>query len=202
MEADTVSFGLIAPAIYGQSPKQQPLGSLVLPGAYEVRLIAGGTTLTQKLTVVNDPRSEASAADLTAQFAQEQRLMHGIGNSRFAIDVIGRVRTAARTAVATHSGANAALQALDRAGAAVITTLAGNRGFASILADLEYADMRPAPSVIAAIDTACAKGDQSLARYRDFLEKDLAAFNTALTAAGGTAIAAPQRPVTTACVAR
>ena len=31
-EADTVSFGIIAPAIKGRSPKQQAVGPLVLPG--------------------------------------------------------------------------------------------------------------------------------------------------------------------------
>lgn len=50
-------------------------GPRVLPGVYQVRLTAaGGKTLTQKLTVVNDPRSKATAADLAKQFALAQQI--------------------------------------------------------------------------------------------------------------------------------
>ncbi len=41
----------------------------VMPGAYTVRLIAGGETLSKPLTVVMDPRVKTSPADLEQQFA-------------------------------------------------------------------------------------------------------------------------------------
>ena len=40
----------------------------VMPGAYSVRLIAGGKTLTQPLTIVMDSRVKTPAADLQKQF--------------------------------------------------------------------------------------------------------------------------------------
>ncbi len=40
----------------------------VLPGMYKVRLIAGGKTLSEPLTVVMDPRVKTPMADLEAQF--------------------------------------------------------------------------------------------------------------------------------------
>jgi len=40
----------------------------VMPGTFTVRLIAGGETLTQKLTVIMDPRVKTSLADLQQQF--------------------------------------------------------------------------------------------------------------------------------------
>ncbi len=44
-------------------------GPQVLPGTYEVRLIANGQTYTQELTVRLDPRSKVTAADLAEQLA-------------------------------------------------------------------------------------------------------------------------------------
>lgn len=44
-------------------------GIWVLPGDYRVRLSAGGQTLTQPLTVLNDPRVKATREDLEKQYA-------------------------------------------------------------------------------------------------------------------------------------
>ncbi len=43
-------------------------GPFVLPGSYQVKLVADGKQLTQTLTVKMDPRSVATPADLTQQF--------------------------------------------------------------------------------------------------------------------------------------
>src|SRR5207247_865097 len=48
-----------------------PLGPLVPPGAYTLRLTVDGKTYIQPVTVVNDPRSPATAADVRAQYALE-----------------------------------------------------------------------------------------------------------------------------------
>ena len=53
--------------VAGSGAEQQPVGPLVLPGAYQVRLIAGSDTVTQTLTVVQDPRVHASRTALEAQ---------------------------------------------------------------------------------------------------------------------------------------
>ncbi len=42
-------------------------GPQVIPGAYQVRLTAGGRSYTQPLTVMLDPRSTATPADLSKQ---------------------------------------------------------------------------------------------------------------------------------------
>jgi photosystem II stability/assembly factor-like uncharacterized protein len=54
--------------------RHQPLnaeteGPRVIPGSFTVRLTAAGKQFTQPLTVVNDPRSKATAADLAKQEA-------------------------------------------------------------------------------------------------------------------------------------
>ena len=52
-----------------------PLGPLVPPGAYTLRLTVDGKAYTQPVTVVNDPRSPATVADVRAQYALEMRVV-------------------------------------------------------------------------------------------------------------------------------
>ena len=198
-EADTVSFGIIAPAVIGETSKQQPIGSLVLPGTYEVRLTADGQTLTRRLTVTNDPRSEATAADLAALLLQERRLSGGIDASRTAIDAVRALQRSARELAAGRAPLADPAAAFDRAAAATLTALAGNRGLASQLAGLQFADLKPTASTVAAVDTLCAKADGALTRYRDFVGKDLVAMNAALAGAGGRTLPAPATVAAQAC---
>jgi len=200
-EADTVSFGIIAAAIKGQSPKQQPVGPLVLPGTYEVRLTVGGQTVTRQVTVTNDPRSEATAADLATEHRYERGLAAGLATSRAAIDATRQLRAAARAAAGGQPALEPAVAAFDRASGEVIAALAGNRGLASQLADLEFADLEPTESTVAAITAVCARADGALGRYREFLQKDLAALNAAFATAGMRAIPAPAAVPATACSA-
>jgi photosystem II stability/assembly factor-like uncharacterized protein len=55
----------IPAAIYDEG---DPIGPLVLPGKYQVRLIADGKTYTEALEVRIDPRVKSSADDLRKQF--------------------------------------------------------------------------------------------------------------------------------------
>jgi hypothetical protein len=199
VDADQVSYGIIATAKVGETPKQQPVGPLVLPGTYEVRLTAGGGTLTRQLAVTNDPRSEATADDLVVQHRYERGLATGITTSRTAIDAIRRMRAEARAAASGRSGLDQAVAAFDRAGAAATRALAGNSGMARQLAKLLYADLRPTESTIAAVNVLCERADDSLNRYRAFIENDLAALNAALAGAGVGAIPEPPAPPATAC---
>jgi hypothetical protein len=199
VDAETVSYGIIAAAIIGESPKQQPVGSLVLPGTYEVRLSAGGQTLTRQLKITNDPRSEATAADLALQLRYERALAMGIDTSRAAIDAVRQLRASAHAAANGRPALDQAVAAFDRAGAAVTTALAGNRGLAGQLADLQFADLRPTESTIAAVTVLCTRADGSLDRYRELLEQDLTALNATLSAAGASTIPAPPAPPATAC---
>jgi hypothetical protein len=199
--ADTVSFGIIAPAILGETSKQQPVGSLILPGTYKVTLLAAGASTTRTLTVTNDPRSEASAADLAAQLAVERRLAVGIETTRDAIERVQALRIAARSAASriTNGELTAPAAAFDRAAVTSIVSLAGNQGLASTLADLEFADLKPTASTMAAVTAVCARADEALARYRQFIATDLAAINAALARQGGTPIPQPAGMPAMAC---
>jgi photosystem II stability/assembly factor-like uncharacterized protein len=197
--ADTVSFGIIAPAVIGETSKQQPIGSLVLPGTYDVRLTVGQFSVSQKIVVTNDPRSEATAADLAAQFEQERRLSTGLDASRAAIGSAMLLRAVARDAARQRPSLDAVVKSFDQSAASVLTALTANRGLAGRLADLEFADLKPTESTIASVDALCTRATASLDRYRDFVTKDLATLNAALTAAGAAPIRAPATIPAQAC---
>ena len=55
-----------------------PEGPLVPPGVYTVRLTVAGKSYTQPVTVVNDPRSPATTADVRAQYGLQTKLVAGM----------------------------------------------------------------------------------------------------------------------------
>ena len=58
-----------------------PEGPLVPPGVYTIRLTVAGKSYTQPVTVVNDPRSPATVADVRAQYALQTRIVAGMQSS-------------------------------------------------------------------------------------------------------------------------
>ena len=60
---------------------REPLGPLVLPGRYTVRLTAQGKILTAPLNVIMDPRVITPAAGLRQQYEVESRLLAMINES-------------------------------------------------------------------------------------------------------------------------
>lgn len=179
-ESDTVSFGIIAAAVIGESPKQQPVGPLVLPGTYQITLTAGSTSVSRALTVVNDPRSQATTLDLARQLKYERGLANGISVIRSAIDEVSRLKQAVAAATTGRAELAAGAKTFDTAANATISALASNRGLAGQLADLEFADLNPTASTVAAITNACTRADASLQTYRRWVQTELVAMMTAL----------------------
>jgi photosystem II stability/assembly factor-like uncharacterized protein len=70
-------------AIPGDTP-QEPLGPLVLPGAYTVKLTVDGRVLERPLAVKMDPRVRASASDLAAQLALLRKITAVLARLRAA----------------------------------------------------------------------------------------------------------------------
>jgi photosystem II stability/assembly factor-like uncharacterized protein len=67
-------------------------GPVVLPGAYSVRLHVNGQTYSQPLTVVRDPRSTASNADLREQFDFLMRIREKTSQANDAVKTIRNVK--------------------------------------------------------------------------------------------------------------
>jgi len=67
-------------AIYHDTPRE-PLGVLVLPGTYSVRLTANGKSYTQPLQIKMDPRVKAPLAGLQQQFSLASMLASGMNQA-------------------------------------------------------------------------------------------------------------------------
>ncbi|MGZ4825718.1 MAG: WD40/YVTN/BNR-like repeat-containing protein [Terriglobales bacterium] len=61
-------------AVWGVGVTGLPVGPLVLPGNYQVRLTVDGRSFTQALTVKLDPRLKATRAELQKQFELEMQI--------------------------------------------------------------------------------------------------------------------------------
>ncbi len=190
----STSYGIIAPAVKGQSPRQQPLGPLAAPGTYQVRLTVGSRTWSRELVVKNDPRIQTTQQDLEAQLKWELALAAGITASHDAIEQVRSLRRAVSERAASVPGraeVAKAAQAFDKAAVGVIGGLVSNRALVSQLGALEFADLKPTESTVAAVREKLAAADETLKRFRQFLESDLALLNAALEAANLPAVPAP-----------
>src|SRR5690242_1760796 len=75
--ATSVSYGIIATAIAGQSPRRQPVGPLAVPGRYQAALTVDGQTLTGTIDVRPDPRVTVTPADFDASLGWQLSLVAG-----------------------------------------------------------------------------------------------------------------------------
>ncbi|HEY2942632.1 MAG TPA: glycoside hydrolase [Vicinamibacteria bacterium] len=78
-------------AIYRNTPAE-PRGPWALPGAYTVRLTAGGRTLTRPLRLKMDPRVKASPDDLHAQLDRSQEIAGDLARSVEALERVKKER--------------------------------------------------------------------------------------------------------------
>jgi len=195
-----------------------PEGPLAPPGGYTLKLTVGGKSYTQPVTVRNDPRSPASAADVAAQHALEMKILGGV---RTAWDGYHQV-AALRAAIAGDTGSAvpaevvAAAKTLDSALAAV----GGNpeaRGFGGFgragppppptfvavhgnlvrqLGTLENGDLAPTEAMRAAWRAGCGDLKKVVMTWGTFngATGALAAFNAVLKKNNLTAIT-PASPV-------
>jgi len=128
-------------AVPGETPTRYE-GPLALPGIYTVRLTVDGTSYLQKVRVVNDPRSTATAADLAAQHELQMQIYRGIQSADAAAK---RAKEAGGT-----------LPAFDR----IRETLN------HLLEELDSADFAPTRSMTNAYAAACGELRDALSTWR------------------------------------
>jgi len=90
-----------------------PIGPLVLPGTYSIRLSAAGHTETTPLLVKMDPRVKASTADLEKQLDLEMKLRSAISESSAAVFAARSVREQLAKIEAADTSWKEALSKLD-----------------------------------------------------------------------------------------
>jgi hypothetical protein len=91
-------------------------GPVAVPGTYQVRMRAGGQTLTQPLRIVADPKSEAKSADLQEQFDLLIAIRDKVSAVHDAVNEIKRMRVslASRPDRASTARLDAALDAVQK----------------------------------------------------------------------------------------
>ncbi|HST51483.1 MAG TPA: hypothetical protein VLJ61_05675 [Pyrinomonadaceae bacterium] len=194
-------------AIYMDTPRV-PLGPVVLPGEYTVKLTVGGRTYTKSLTVELDPRVKTPRAGLTQQFNLSMQTAEGMTASFDALEEIKGVRTR----IKMYSGGGnyptappaivEALAALDKKAAALVGEGGGGRGargaalpttpnleqihvsLAGLLEVLQSADAAPTTQGVAASEQLQTQLRAALSNWEALKRTDVKSLNEQLRVAG------------------
>jgi len=149
-----------------------PVGPLVLPGLYTVKLHSNGQDFTQPLEVVMDPRTRASRQDLIAQYEWTRKAYDDLRRARKATAEIIALEAEMAKAHASDNPTRKQVDAAVRQSAEIMTGRPGQSGLrsvaatlSSVLSALESADRTPPSQVIAAYKDAAAALDARLADW-------------------------------------
>jgi hypothetical protein len=91
---DYIEYTLSDHAIPEDTPREQTLGPMVVPGQYEAVLIANGVLMKQPLTITLDPRVHVPQDDLVKQLDAVNRIDAGLASSYEAYLAIAPIRKA------------------------------------------------------------------------------------------------------------
>ena len=188
-------------ALYGNTPAE-PLGPLVAPGDYEVRLTANGVTVRQPLHVVMEPRVKTSPQGIAAQRDLGLLISAGMTVSHTANEQVAALRAALAELKSPPEPAGAAI-----ARAATFGGAAGGRGgrggggggrggggatanfmtlngeFGSQMTNVEQGDYAPTLAMQETYRDSCTRLATAVSQWEEFKSKDLAALNSVLGAA-------------------
>jgi photosystem II stability/assembly factor-like uncharacterized protein len=176
----------------------EPQGPLVLPGEYEVRLIAAGETHMQKLDVEMDVRQQISRDDLAKQLQLEQDIDAALTRTTEADREIANVRSQLRALRQRLAGnakaADVLAAASDFEGHADL--IAGheaeyplsatglvelNKALASLAISVGDADGAPTATALAAFADFQKQLNEEAAKWDALKQHDLATLNKQLT---------------------
>ena len=191
------------------------VGPLAKPGAYKVRITVGDKSLIESFEIVKDPRVPASEDDLTAQFDLLMRIRDKLNETHAAINQLRDIRAQAedwekraKDAQDAEKYANVAKTAaelkekLTGVEDKLIQAKAKSRQdtlnfpvrlnaqLAWLATVVGSADFRPTKQTYEAFEDITRKLDEELARYREIVERDVAAFSSAVRDADVPAIVA------------
>lgn len=194
-------------ALYENTPAE-PLGPLVAPGDYEVRLTVAGTAYKQPLHVVMEPRVKTSPQGIALQRDLGLLISAGMTISHEANEQVAALR-AALAALKSPPEAAGALGSK----AATFGGAAGGRGgrggggggrggggggtvnfmtlngeFGSLMNTVEQGDYAPTQTMLETYRDSCESLGKALAQWEDLKTKDLGALNASL---GANKISAP-----------
>ncbi|HXG69406.1 MAG TPA: hypothetical protein VNJ04_02205, partial [Gemmatimonadaceae bacterium] len=179
-------------------------GPVVVPGVYSVRMTVNGQSFTQPLTVVKDPRSPASQAELQEQFDFLMRIRNRTSEANDAVRLIRNVKAqladrgrkiGSAEAAPFRTEADALTAALSRIEAQIyqVQNQSGqdplnypirlNNKIAALSGVASSADARPTSQTQSVFNELSAQLDVQLAAMRSEL-RALTGLNAKLRAAG------------------
>ncbi len=186
--------------LWSASPEEGPLA---VPGAYQVRVTAGGATETRPLAVRADPRlTGVTAADLQAQFALARQIRDRVSAANDAVLRIRRLRSQAADRAARANAPDVARAA--SAAAARLATVEEhlyqvrnrsgqdplnfpiklNNRLAALGRSVETGDARPTAAAYVVYRELSAELDRELRALDQVVAGDVAALNLAVVSHG------------------
>ena len=185
-------------------------GPIAAPGTYQVKLQVGEQTLTQSFEVKPDPRVQATTQDLQAQFDLWKKIRDRLSETHNAVKQIRNIRAqieewekraaASQNARAAEVAASAKgiKDALAQIEEALVQTKAKsarsalpsklNLRIAALVDAVASADAAPAKQQYEVFDDLSARIEAQLARLKQIIDKDVAAFAEMVDKAGVPAI--------------
>jgi len=180
---------------FNKGPKS---GALVPPGVYTASMTIGGQTASQKVQVINDPRSHADLSSMEARYQMTQAVLHMMSQLDIALNRMDAIKaqvqalqlvakdTPDEQAVKTASEAlqkqmkSVQQQITSNPGAAESTLRSPNRIRENLFAlngILEGADDAPTAAMIEQKQFLEPQYQSALQKFNQFLQTDVAAFN-------------------------
>jgi photosystem II stability/assembly factor-like uncharacterized protein len=189
--------------------ERDPRGVLAVPGVYTVKLTAGGRVLSAPLTVVKDPRSAATPAEMNAEFNLATQLMAMLGELHAVVRQIQSVRTqmlGLKARIGSTSEAGRTLDQLDEATDSILHQLYEpdaktgsdllnypmrlNARIAYLEDEVDYGDGAPTDQFRRMATEYRGALDAELARWKAIMTTDIPALNRQLAALGLPAVSA------------
>jgi photosystem II stability/assembly factor-like uncharacterized protein len=190
-------------ALYGNTPGL-PLGAIVTPGTYRVKLTANGRTLEQPLTVAMDPRVDVSnealgrelrletnIIDLVAQsydfYRQALLLRQTLAGDRKELEKRSDAAAAAMKALQEFDQKVMRLQGSDsgfgggggggRGGRQAPAFAALNRSLGSLASVVDGQDAEPTPAMQSAYEGYCKELTTAAQSWNELIKNDLPGLN-------------------------
>ena len=201
-----IRYGYGIGGVWGRGTPIEPQGPFVLPGAYRVRLIVDGRTLTAPLDISEDPRVRVSPTDLAASLDLSRTIAGASAEARTAYAESEYVKKQLKTLFPeTPSGREASsakknvldplraladkLRAKPVPGAPTFESV--DSTFTGIETDLESADVAPTEAQRAVIADARQNLSALLQNWTSLKRGPLATLDAGLVRAGRRPIVIP-----------
>jgi hypothetical protein len=190
---DYVEYTLSGHAIAGDTPREQTLGPLAVPGEYQVVLTVGDQKFTQPLAITLDPRVHVAQANLDRQFETAMKIEAGLRSSYDAFGELASLRkeiTERKKNLESNAQAKDAVDAVKDVETQLNAIQSGtplspgigaiNRDLARVAFMVESADAAPSGAAQSAIKESCSALTKRLAEWHALQTHVLTAVNATI----------------------